>query len=238
MGRTPIVCLPFAGAGASFYRTLPAAPPEVAIVALQPAGREERYAEGPYPDLGAAVRDLTAAAKPISEAGEPYIVFGHSFGALLAFEITRALSAGGWPPPARLVVSGSAAPGTPLGRWSSDLTDDAFVARVAEIAGYMHPALADADLREVVLPLLRSDVELHERYQPASNLPVTVPITAVRGSHDHMVSADDCAGWVRWSTAECTVVELPGGHMYLAEDPAPVVEMFAYLAGVSIAERR
>jgi surfactin synthase thioesterase subunit len=237
MSRTPIVCLPFAGAGASFYRTWPAAPPEVTVVALQPAGREERYADEPYFDLGAAVRDLTAAAKPISEAEGPYVVFGHSFGALLAFEITRALLAGGWPPPARLVVSGSAAPGTPLGRRSSDLTDDAFVARVAEIAGYTHPALADADLREIVLPLLRADVELHERYRPASNLPVTVPVTAVRGSRDHMVTADDCAGWARWTTQDCTVVELPGGHMYLAEDPAPVLEMFADLAGASIAER-
>lgn len=232
MSPTPILCLPYAGAGATFYRGWPAPPAGIAVAPLQPAGREERFGEPLYPSVAAAVDDLSRAAVPVVEAGGPYLLFGHSFGALLAFEIARRLCTDGRKPAAHLVISGSAAPGQPLGRHSGGLDDEEFVARVEQLAGYAHPALADPDMREVVLPVIRADVELHESYRPAGDEPVPVPVTVVRGAADHLVTKADCQAWAAWTSRGCTVAELPGGHMYLAEDPGPVLRLLARLAAV------
>lgn len=226
MSPIPILCLPYAGAGATFYRGWPAPPAGIELVPLQPAGREERYHEDPYTDLESAVADLSKLVAPYAGAG-PYALFGHSFGAILAYELARALPAAGLPAPGRLLVSGSAAPGVPLGRHSAGLDDEEFVARVEQLAGYVHPALADPDLREVVLPVLRSDVELHESYRPADGEPLPVPVTVFRGESDHLVTEEDCRGWADVSTEGRSLVEFEGGHMYLAEDPLAVLRAMA-----------
>ncbi|BFO18436.1 hypothetical protein SHKM778_48240 [Streptomyces sp. KM77-8] len=115
----------------------------------------------------------------------------------------------------------------PLGRHSAGLDDEEFVARVEQLAGYVHPALADPDLREVVLPVLRSDVELHESYRPADGEPLPVPVTVFRGESDHLVTEEDCRGWADVSTEGRSLVEFEGGHMYLAEDPLAVLRAMA-----------
>ncbi|MEU6113078.1 alpha/beta fold hydrolase [Streptomyces sp. NPDC047117] len=237
MTSIPILCLPYAGAGATFYRGWPEPPAGISIEPLQPAGREERYHEDPYTNLAAAIDDLSQAVAAFARSG-PYALFGHSFGALLALELARHAYANGVPGPVRLMVSGSAAPGVALGRDSAGLDDDAFVAQVEQLAGYVHPALADPDLREVVLPVLRADVTLHESYRLADGPPLPVPITVFRGARDHLVTPEDCRGWADMTTADCATVEFPGGHMYLAEDPQPVLQAMAgLLAPRAVAER-
>lgn len=231
MSQIPILCLPYAGAGATFYRSWPASPAGISIVALQPAGREERYNEDPYAGLEEAVEDLSKLVTAHAEAG-PYALFGHSFGAILAYELARALHEADIPGPDRLMVSGSAAPGVPLGRHSADLDDKEFVARVEQLAGYVHPALADPDLREVVLPVLRADVGLHESYRPTGTKPLPVPITVFRGAKDHLVSPEDCRPWADLSTEGCSWLEFEGGHMYLADDPVSVLSAMADSVGV------
>ncbi|MGW3418198.1 thioesterase II family protein [Streptomyces phaeochromogenes] len=238
MTSIPILCLPYAGAGATFYRGWPEPPAGIGIEPLQPAGREERYHEDPYTSLAEAVDDLSRTVADHAKSG-PYALFGHSFGAILALELARHAHASGLPAPARLMVSGSAAPGVVLGRDSAGLDDDAFVAQVEQLAGYVHPALADPDLREVVLPVLRADVTLHESYRLTDAEPLPVAITVFRGAEDHIVTTEDCRGWAGLTTAACTTREFPGGHMYLAEDPLPVLRAMAeLLVPQDAAERR
>jgi surfactin synthase thioesterase subunit len=233
-----VFCLPFAGAGATFYRGWPTPPDGIEIVPVQPAGREERFHEDPYDSIAAALDDLVPALREQCADGRPYALFGHSFGAILAYELARELNTTQATEPLWLMASGSAAPGVPLGRHSSDLDDDEFVTRVEQLAGYVHPALADPDLREVVLPVLRADVHLHETYRPADARPLSVPITVLRGTDDHQVGADDCRAWAQRTTAQCVMRELPGGHMHLADDPAPVLAAMAHLAAGLLGSRR
>ncbi|MFI1866156.1 thioesterase II family protein [Streptomyces jumonjinensis] len=224
-----VFCLPFAGAGATFYRGWPTPPEGIEIVPVQPAGREERYGEDPYDSIEAALGDLVPALRDQCADGRPYALFGHSFGAILAYELARELSTAPAAGPLWLMASGSAAPGVPLGRCSSELDDDEFVTRVEQLAGYVHPALADPDLREVVLPVLRADVHIHETYRLADARQLSVPVTVVRGTDDHQVGAEDCRAWAERTTAQCVTRELPGGHMYLADDPAPIFAIMAHL---------
>lgn len=213
--------LPYAGGGASLYRTWPQSA-AVDVRGVQLPGREELF-DDPWPlsmpdTIALCVRQIDEQ----STVDDRIALFGHSFGAVLAYEVARRLLAAG-----RMLVhlfaSGSVDPTAPLGRDPAPLSDDEFVLRVENLAGYTHPALAIPDLREIVLPVLRADVRMHETYRTDEERPLPIPVTALRGAADHLVSADDCDRWAKVTSAGAAVVELPGGHMYFVDDPRPLL---------------
>ncbi|WP_018791067.1 thioesterase II family protein [Salinispora arenicola] len=237
--RTLLFCLPYAGGGASLYRGWPpTALPGVTVEPVQLPGREERYGELLPSDFDEVVRAVVTQIDSARAPEDQIALLGHSYGAVLAFEVARRLTARGEVTLRHLFASGSVAPGTPLHRPSADLDDDEFVAHVEELAGYRHPALADPDLREVLLPVLRADVAMHESYRASVPPLLSVPVTAVRGRDDHLVSAADCAGWQTVTNAGCKVAELPGGHMYLADDPVALHQLLVRTLTVAPARER
>lgn len=220
---TTLVCLPFAGAGASFFRPWQRMAGEhLTILPLGLPGRERRIDEDPYTDARTAtdglLGDLRAALG--ADPGQPrrIALFGHSLGAVLAYELAHRLAA---EPDGtdlvRLFVSGSPHPAEQRTRRATGLPDDAFLARVNEFAGYTHEALDDPEMRELILPTLRADVEMHESYTPSTDLALPVPLTVLRGSHDELVGRDEAAAWAKTAAGDFRTVELPGGHMYLTE---------------------
>ena len=225
--RVALLCLPFAGAGPSFYlpwRRLDVAGLEVRPVPLP--GRERLIDEAPYTDLHRAADALLPVALDL--AGEqPVALFGHCFlGAVLAYELTHRLVDRGRAVE-HLFVSAARAPwnGRP---WSAaGLGDEDFVALVQEATRYRHPALDIPEIREHLLPMLRADFAMDETYRHRDRAPLATPITAIVASDDDLVSAADAAHWQAATTAGFDLVELPGGHMYLADAPERLVELIA-----------
>ncbi|MEV8437789.1 alpha/beta fold hydrolase [Actinosynnema sp. NPDC051121] len=218
-----LVCLPFGGAGASFFRPWSAlAGDRLDVVPVQLPGRERQIDLDPYTDVHEAVTGLLPGL--LAEVdGSRVVLFGHSLGAVLAYELAHRLLDVPGVELLRLVVSGSPAPGVRRELTATGLADDdEFLARVKQIAGYEHEAMADPEMRELILPTLRADVEMHETYVPSTEEPLAVPITAVRGSDDTLVSADEAAGWAKVTGRDFELVEVPGGHMYLT-DSAPAL---------------
>ncbi|MGW2636933.1 thioesterase II family protein [Streptomyces sp. NPDC001348] len=217
--RIPVVCLPFAGAGASFFRPWrEQAAERLLIVPVQLPGREERLDEAPYPEVAEAVDDIVPELLELAEDYPLLAVFGHSLGAVLAHEITRRL-AGSLPVESlRLIVSGAPAPDEPRRERATGLSDDEFLRRVRDLAGYDHPALADSEMRQLILPALRADVAMHENYRPdPQQPPLPLRVTSVLGSADHLVTAEQAAGWQRVTTLPLRQERLDGGHMYLVD---------------------
>jgi surfactin synthase thioesterase subunit len=210
----PLLCLPFAGAGATFYRPWQETGVSgVDVQALQLPGREGRAAEPLHVDLHAAADELVADAMGASRGG-PVTLFGHSLGAVLAYELAHRLADAGVEV-VRLFASGAPDPFNQREHHATGLSDDDFLARVGEFAGHVDPLLEDPELRELVLPALRADVEMHETYVPSTDRALPVPISVIRAEDDHLVSHDAAAGWGKVAGAEFELVEVPGGHMYL-----------------------
>lgn len=234
MATTTLVCLPFAGAGASFFRPWQRlAGDALVVLPLQLPGRERLIDQEPYTDVHTAadglLRNLGEALGP-SEVPHRVALFGHSLGAVLAYELAHRLAAG--PGAAqvevelvRLFVSGSPHPAEPRSRHASGLPDDEFLDRVNEFAGYTHEALDDPEMRELILPTLRADVEMHENYVPSTDLPLSVPLTCLRGTDDELVSRDEAAAWSKVAGGDYRPVEVPGGHMYLTESAQALLEI-------------
>ncbi|MGD0607253.1 MAG: thioesterase domain-containing protein [Streptosporangiaceae bacterium] len=113
LGRTqpdtlPLFCLPHAGAGASAFRTWPDCLPGVLVLPVQPPGRESRFREAPYERMGPLVAELAAIMLGVA-GSRPYAVYGHSLGALVAFETLREIRRRGGTEPVHLFVSGCVA---------------------------------------------------------------------------------------------------------------------------------
>jgi surfactin synthase thioesterase subunit len=221
---TRLLCLPFAGAGAGFFhgwrRTVPST---VRVVGLQLPGRESRLREDPVVRVEDAVEAVMPAVS--AELARPGRIglFGHSMGAVLAFELARRVEATAPGRLSRLFVSGSPVPWASRHEFATGLPDDEFIARVQRFAGYQHVGLAEPALRELLLPVLRADVRLHESYRPADRRPVRTPITAIRGTDDELVSAEQAAGWSAATAGGFDLLEIPGRHMYLTERPAELL---------------
>jgi surfactin synthase thioesterase subunit len=215
-----LICFPFAGAGASLFRpwanTLADA---LVVVAVQLPGRENRFAETPYTHVEQAIDDLDAELDALLDGTSELTLFGHSLGAVLAYELALRVARSAPGLPSRLIVSGSPSPSRPRARRASGLGDAEFLAQVHEFAGYSHPSLEDPEMRELLLPVLRADVEMHEAYSSHDKAALDMPVIAVRGRDDELVSAADVAAWQEVTTQSLQTVEVEGGHMYLADRP-------------------
>jgi surfactin synthase thioesterase subunit len=223
-----LICLPFAGAGASFFNSWGSLNNTFTIVAPQLPGREKRFLEEPYRDVTQAISGVLAEIKPLIQDTR-VIIFGHSLGAVLAFELAYQVLQSKHVEVEYLVVSGSPGPWTPRTDHATGLDDQKFLERVREFAGYDHPALADPELREMLLPTLRADVEMHENYYPPENRRLDIPIMSVRGAHDELVSHEEATQWQSATTLPLRLEEIPGRHMYLTESPEVLLDLMKSL---------
>src|SRR5262245_31171546 len=78
-----LFCFPYAGLGASAFRTwIGPLAPTVDVCAVQLPGRETRQSERPRTQLMPLAEEAAAAILPFTDV--PYALFGHSLGAILA----------------------------------------------------------------------------------------------------------------------------------------------------------
>jgi surfactin synthase thioesterase subunit len=222
-----LFCFPYAGGAAHVFRGWRHGLPEavdVAAIALPRRGR--RLHEPEVEPLERVADQVAAAIEPLLE--RPYALFGHSLGALLAFETARALRPRGCPPPARLFVSGARAPhGARPAEPIHALPERDFVTRVAELGGTPDEVLRDADLMRVLLPALRSDFRLYEGYAFQESRPLGTPITAFAGRADRTADLHALEQWFHHTVGRFDVRSFDGDHFFVASREREVVAAVA-----------
>lgn len=209
-----LVCCPHSGGSASSFRPLSAAlPPTVEALAVQYPGRQDRRAEplvGDLRELAARLVDVLA-----DEPG-PLALFGHSMGAMLAFEVARRLERGGRQV-AALFVSGHRAPAVHRNEWLHRASDADLLHEVRRLSGTEAGLLDDDDIVQMVLPVIRNDTRAVETYRhDATDEPVlSCPITALIGTRDPRVSTAEADRWREHTSGRFDLHTFPGGHFYL-----------------------
>jgi surfactin synthase thioesterase subunit len=168
----------------------------------------------PYTDVGDLLPDLHEAVSAYCQ--EPFVLFGHSMGALIAFEYARWLRANRRPGPEHLVVSGRRAPHLPRSRpLIHDLPDDAFAKKLLELGGTAEELLADPRVMRLLMPGLRADFQLNDAYRHQPGPALTCPVTTLGGRTDPYVDQAGLAAWARHSTGAFALHTLDGGHFFL-----------------------
>lgn len=229
--RARLLCLPFAGgSSAVFHPWRDQLPPGVQLLAARLPGRGGRFHEPLVCDLDALAGALLAATP--ADDGVPLVMFGHSMGALLAYELCLRLEARGHRP-AGLIVSGCAAPGSPRRRPDLHrLPEQDFIEHLREINGTPAELIDNRAVMLILLPILRADFELVETYGGRTTRPVSCALAAIGGDADPMVTSTDLAGWSAFAGGAFEQVVLPGDHFFLNHARAELLRSIGRLLGI------
>lgn len=220
-----LFCLPSAGGGAHAYQPWKARlPSRIQLAPIALPGRESRFREPLHTQATTLVAEMVGGLSSVLDV--PFAFFGHSMGALLAFEATRALRRAGRRMPEALLLSGYPGPrGARPGPRIHDLTPAAFHAALIEHNGTPAAVLADPELLAVLEPVLRADMQICETYAYVPEPPLGVPITVFGGQADPQVARSDLARWSAETSARFAIVQLPGDHFYLIPQIEPLVQL-------------
>ncbi len=226
-----LFCFSYAGGGAAVYRPWALAlPHSVDVAAVLLPGRESRLREPPPLSMGALLQGLVPALLP--HLDRPFAFFGHSMGALVAYETTRALQRRGAPVPARLLLSGRRAPHLPENDPPMhQLDDEAFIAEIdRRYKGIPPEVLEHRDLLDLLLPGLRADMTVIETHRHEGSTVYNGPITAFGGTHDARAPREQLEAWQQHTPQPLTLRQFEGGHFYFNE-PRVRDSLIAAVAG-------
>lgn len=214
--RMRLFCLPHAGSGTAAYNSWRRGlPRDVELCPILLPGRESRIAEDACTDCYALVEELAEAMAGWMD--KPYAIFGHSMGALLAYELAMALRERYTREPEALFLSGRIAAHLDLpGRPIHALETPEFLAELNErYEGLPRELLEDPEMLAMYLPILRADIALIEGYRPRDRSPLACPMIVLGGTTDRSIRSESLAAWSRHTTGPFQVKRMTGGHFYL-----------------------
>lgn len=214
-----LICFPHAGGNAASFQPFKATLASLSVLAVQPPGRLDRFAEPPIERLEVMLASLERELAPFLR--EPFAFLGHSFGSVLAFELSRRLLAKGRGP-VRLFISGSPAPGTRVPSPLVEASDDELWKMMAQLQGTDASLIESPEVREFLLPPLRADARMDEQYRTWPVAPLHVPITALGALEDPEATPEQVKAWSQATTASFEMLPFEGHHFFLYEQAASI----------------
>jgi medium-chain acyl-[acyl-carrier-protein] hydrolase len=195
----------------------------VEVVLVELPGRGGRLREPPFRSAPPLIRAL-GEAFPVEACGE-FALFGHSMGAILAFELARYLRRNRLRLPSVIFASGHVAPQLPERRRDlHTLPDGQLVEALRQLGGTPPEVFEQPELLELLLPIIRADLEVNELYEYREEPPLDVPLVLFGGSEDTDVGLEDLDAWGVQTTAACERKLLPGDHFFLHSAEHAVLE--------------
>ncbi|WP_437314687.1 thioesterase II family protein [Sorangium sp. So ce385] len=228
-----LCCFPHSGGLPSEYVRWGRELPGVQVYGICLPGRGARVAEAPP----ASMRELVDRFLADTALTPPFVLFGHSLGAITAFEVVRELAAQGRPPPSRLVVSACAAPHLLQTASGLHTLPDASLARAIgdRYGAIPQQVMADPELLSSLLPAFRTDFTLLETYRYRPGPPLTVPLEVLGGDRD-AVSLESLEAWRGHTTSSFRIHRFAGGHFYFREDLRALLDVLGAVLGVQRGE--
>jgi medium-chain acyl-[acyl-carrier-protein] hydrolase len=208
-------CFPYAGGTSLVFRKWDDfLPSTVQVIPVELPGRGARLRDSPFVSVPALIDDLSEVIRPLLD--RPFVFFGHSMGAVIAFELARALRRKYDCGPQALFVAGRRAPQVPSSEpVTYHLPKDEFIKELIELDGTPKEVIENEELMEMMIPLLRADFQLVQTYEYTVDAPLLCPITAYGGLQDHHVPHDKLLPWKEMTISKFAMHMLPGDHFFI-----------------------
>ncbi|OON73467.1 thioesterase II family protein [Streptomyces tsukubensis] len=217
--RSRLVCFPHAGGAAGTYTALSKElAPDTEVLGVQYPGRQDRAAEKGVGDIHELAAGVVEELVPLLD-DRPLALFGHSMGALVAYETARLLEHEHGAPAAMLFASGRRAPSRRReGERKIHLKDDqGLVEELRALGGTDERLLAEPALLEVILPPVRADYRAVETYRHRPGPEPRCPFTVLVGDEDPRTTMEEVDDWRLHTDGACTVEVFPGGHFFVLD---------------------
>jgi medium-chain acyl-[acyl-carrier-protein] hydrolase len=200
-------------------------PSAVEICAISLPGRWMRFGEPPFTSLSPLADALVDNLTPYLD--RQFVFFGHSMGALVCYEVTRRLQKQQKAQPIHFYASGCVAPHLPDPHPLHRLPDQEFVRELARYGGISEEILTNADLLELLLPVMRADATVTETYVHQAGALLACPITAVGGENDTLVTRRYVEAWQDHTASAFRLHMLKGDHFFLEKEKDVFLALFA-----------
>jgi len=222
--RVRLYCLPFAGGGASIYNSWgKLLGSDIEVCPIQLPARENRYSENAYTNAELLAGVLAEKLKIHSH--KPFAIYGHSMGALLAFELTRALQRNFGLIPEHLILGAHRAAHLPRNRQELHrLPDPLFIEKLSKLGGFPAEVLSSSELMQFLMPTLKSDFELCETYQFKKSELLNCTIHCFAGKHDIEASPDVMSQWKIHTNKNTISHVFDAGHFFIKSHQNELLE--------------
>lgn len=211
-----LFCFPHVGGAATVYRMWPQElSPSIDVCAIQLPGHGRRIEETPFKHWQLLIQELDQVLYPYLD--RPFFFFGHSMGALLAFELARSIRRNHGLQPERLYVSALGAPHTRVQHAEPrhTLSDENLLKEFRDLGGTPQEILDHPELMQMFLPVLRADLEILETYEYQHDSPLDCPITCFGGTEDPEVEVEDLEAWRELTRNSFSFRQLSGDHFFI-----------------------
>ena len=214
---------PFAGGSAQSYQHWHhCSDPDIELVFVQLKGRGSQIGEQPHQSMQQLVDELISHSDYLTEY--PFVIFGHSMGALISYALCCELNKLKLPLPLHLFVSACRAPHLPyLNQIRHTLPSDQFIQALAQLKGTPVEVLHNKELMDLFEPMLRADFKIAETYQ-ADRVQMPFSISVFYGDEDSSVANHQLKAWEELTEKSCVISAFPGDHFFINKNSQQLTE--------------
>ncbi|GAB1544471.1 hypothetical protein NUACC21_71470 [Scytonema sp. NUACC21] len=224
-----LFCFPYAGGSSLVFRKWSdSLPSTVEVCPVELPGRGAQMKLAPFTRLVPLVETLAQALKP--HLDKPFAFFGHSMGGLISFELARLLRKEYGIEPVQLFISGRRAPQTPDKKPPIHALDEPeFKEELRLLNGTPKAVLENAELMEILVPIIRADFEVLETYVYTQEPPLSYPIAVFGGLEDSEANREELEGWREQTNSSFSLQMFPGDHFFINSAQSLLLESLAKL---------
>lgn len=219
-----LICFSHAGSGVSLFREFAGKAPEwLQIVGVRLPGRETRFSEDLIDDLDLIADQITVEIRDYLKKDIPCFLMGQCSGAVLAYEVATRLT--------KNEISGLIACSTPAPNYKTDKLDlegEGLVKSLIKSGGMEPEILNQPELLELLLPIIKNDFSMLNKYQSKNNKLNGIPILILKGKNDNLISLSMLENWGDYTDEVVDISIIEGNHFLINEIPQNIMNDIKY----------
>lgn len=231
MSRIKLICIPFAGGSASaYYKWSQHLQDDIELVPLELAGHMMRLEEELYQNMDEAADDLVSMIEKKVENTD-YVLYGHSMGGLLAFEVVRKLALTGKKLPEHLIISGSNPPHVKRKhRQIAKAPLEVLKEEILKLGGTPLEIFDNPEYSEIFVPMIRADYRLLEEYEYIpSSVALQCPLSIFWSDEDGRIDVEQISSWKDYGKCGYHEYKFKGNHFFIFDSVDEVTSMVNYI---------